>query len=378
MKTKIICILVMTLFIATALQAVGTMNIEHNNYILKPCSESTIIWSDDFDSYAAGSPLHGQGGWDAWDLKTELSAYVSNSHSQSSPNSIEANWWDDQTWTDMVHLFYGVNSGQWTISAWWFIPEEFKGISSLNLFNKYEHNEPHYNTQDCSVRVRAVGEYNEIWNLWGWESCSLIRDKWVEIRVEIDFELDTYDIYYNNTFLASGSWTRGMGQKNLACINPHNEFSYSTSSYFDDFTLEGDLGEESDLATYEEMLDLGSVKPGETASGSFIVQNEGISGLDWEIESTPEWGEEWSFDPNGGTDLGPYDPVKVIVEVIAPDTKDDFTGELKIVNSENPDDYEIIDVTLTTPRNRLLPNRFLLRLFERFPNAFPLLQLLFQ
>ena len=220
------------------------------------------------------------------------------------------------------------------------------------MFNKYEHNGHHNINRDGSVRVRADGDFDEIWNLWGWENCSLIRDKWVEIRVEIDFELDTYDIYYNNTFLASGSWTRDVGQKNLACINPHNEPSYSTSSYFDDFTLEGDLDEESDLATYIEVLDLGKVKPGETAIGSFIVQNEGISLLDWEIESTPEWGEEWSFDPDGGTGLGPYDPVNVIVEVIAPDTKDDFTGELKIVNSENPDDYEIIDITLTTPRNK--------------------------
>ena len=31
-------------------------------------------------------------------------------------------------------------------------------------------------------------------------------------------------------------------------------------------------------------------------------------------------------------------------------------------------------LTVTMPRNRLLPNTFFLRLLERFPNAFPILQ----
>ena len=44
----------------------------------------------------------------------------------------------------------------------------------------------------------------------------------------------------------------------------------------------------------------------------------------------------------------------VVLPVVAPNEKDKFTGELKIVNSENPDDYEIIHVTLSTHRNRAI------------------------
>ena len=94
--------------------------------------------------------------------------------------------------------------------------------------------------------------------------------------------------------------------------------------------------------------------------------------LDWEIESTPDWGE-WSFEPNGGTDLTGWDPVTVSVEVVAPTEEDKFTGELKIVNIENPDDYEIIAVTLSTPRNRGI----FLNFFEQILNQFPMLKILF-
>jgi len=72
--------------------------------------------------------------------------------------------------------------------------------------------------------------------------------------------------------------------------------------------------------------------------------------LDWEIESYPDWGT-WTFDPDGGLDLTPEDPaVTVTVEVVAPeDPETEFTGEIVLVNSEDPDDTCTIDVSLATP-----------------------------
>ena len=92
-----------------------------------------------------------------------------------------------------------------------------------------------------------------------------------------------------------------------------------------------------------------NVKPGETVEGSFEVSNIGdpFTLLNWEIESYPDWGT-WTFDPESGDDLTPEEgSVIVNVEVIAPDERDtEFLGEIKVVNQDDPDDSDIIPVSL--------------------------------
>ena len=149
------------------------------------------------------------------------------------------------------------------------------------------------------------------------------------------------------------------------------------------------------------------VTPGSIVTGSFTVENIGEpdSLLDWEINSFPDWGT-WSFDPDGGTGLTGY--IIVEVEVVAPDEQEEtFTGEIKIINSENLSDFCIIDVSLATPVNQQgdytitakakdifdaesdwgelevempvnqqVTNSLLQMILERFPNAFPILRYL--
>ena len=123
------------------------------------------------------------------------------------------------------------------------------------------------------------------------------------------------------------------------------------------------------------------VTPGETVTDSFTVQNIGAAAteLDWEIESYPDWGT-WTFTPANGLDLTPEDgAITVTVEVVAPaDEETEFTGEIVIVNSEDPEDTCTIDVALTTPLSQQSPIvSFFEKLFERFPNAFPVFRHIF-
>lgn len=135
---------------------------------------------------------------------------------------------------------------------------------------------------------------------------------------------------------------------------------------------------EPDLSC-EGSLSWSGVKPGSTVDGSFSVKNIGDpnSLLDWEIESYPGWGN-WIFNPESGEDLTPEDgEVTVNVSVVAPDEKNkEFTGNITIVNKENASDFCTIAVSLSTPKNK--PYNFILNmfawLFERFPNAFPILR----
>ena len=373
MKTKTIGILVIMLLITTAIPAVGTITIQKDNNALN--SKSTIVWSDDFDSYTAGELLHGQGGWEAWDLDTQLSPYVSDSQARSNPNSVELNYRNHFTWSDIVYLFYGINSGKWTATAWWFLPEKFDGCSAFVLLNTYEHNGIHQLPQDCSVVIVADSAIDEIYDNNGEGKLPLIRNEWIELRVEIDFDLDSYDVYYNNTLLGSGIWTGTGGQKNLACIDLCNDWKESNETYFDDISLEGDVSENADLYC-EGDIHLTDVKPGTTVVDSFIVQNSGGEGtlLDWEIESTPDWGE-WSFEPNGGIDLESWSPITVEVEIVAPEEKNtEFTGEIILVNVEEPEDTCTISVSLATPVNQeIIFIQGFQRVLERFSNTFPAL-----
>jgi len=127
-------------------------------------------------------------------------------------------------------------------------------------------------------------------------------------------------------------------------------------------------------------LSWSKVYPGQTVKDSFKVSNIGepLSLLDWKVESYPVWGT-WSFNPEEGTDLAREDePVNVFVTVIAPDEKNsEFNGTIKIINLDNSSDFCTIDVSLTTPKNKMFNfyvNVLINWLFERFPNAFPILR----
>ena len=119
------------------------------------------------------------------------------------------------------------------------------------------------------------------------------------------------------------------------------------------------------------------VEPGSTIEGSFTIENigESTSELDWEVTGWPDWGMTF---PESGTGLEEGDTVTIDVEVVAPDEPEtEFTGEVKIVNSEDPSDYCIIPVSIVTPVNQQVDIHPLFqRILERFPNAFPILRYL--
>jgi hypothetical protein len=127
-------------------------------------------------------------------------------------------------------------------------------------------------------------------------------------------------------------------------------------------------------------LDWKDKKPGETLYGTFEVCNCGDPGslLNWKVDSWPPWGS-WNFSPISGTDLPHPNCVTVNVTVVAPDEKNaNFSGEVKVINTDDPSDFCTVSATLTTPYNKPLDFNFNLLewLFEQFPNMFPMLRYL--
>jgi len=123
-----------------------------------------------------------------------------------------------------------------------------------------------------------------------------------------------------------------------------------------------------------------NVKPGETVTGSFQVQNVGDSGslLNWTINrSSLAWGT-WTITPDSGENLAPANGQMTInVSVIAPMQKNtQFDGYIRIENRDNSSDFDLIPVLLKTPTKTQL-NAPILEFFYRFFGSFPIFRILF-
>ena len=115
----------------------------------------------------------------------------------------------------------------------------------------------------------------------------------------------------------------------------------------------------------EQALNWNEVKPGVTIDGVIIVKNEGEpkSMLNWEIVSYPDWGT-WTFNPSEGTGLTPEDiPINIVVTLVTPKTKsmpivnklgrsEKFNGNITIINKDNPNDKEVMPVSVTISKNK--------------------------
>ncbi len=143
------------------------------------------------------------------------------------------------------------------------------------------------------------------------------------------------------------------------------------------FCFYDDIGSDLHCRAYLEFFD---IKPNSSLFTSFRVLNIGepASLLDWEVESYPEWGE-WTSSPPSGIDLTPEEGAfKVKVKVIVPEMEHTiFEGKIKVINSENPDDYDTVRITIATPRYKSFKNSNFNFLFERYFNSFSFLKKIF-
>jgi len=373
MKKEIASIIVCMLMLVTVTSVTGAMNYKTYNVCLEP-KASGIVWEDDFDSYETDQFLNGDpedGGWEGWDNVPSVGSYVRDNESRSSPHSLEVNENDD-----VIHQFSGVSSGNVTVTAWMFIPEDYVGDTSFILLNTYSH----LGTKHWSTQIKFLSNESKVISDFDANELPLIQGEWVEIRVEIDFEADIQQIYYGGDLLVEKSWTEGVsgpgGVKNLACMDLYSGEALSTSVYYDDISIDQEAGADPDL-NCEGSLSWVNVSTGETLTGSFTVENVGGAGtlLDWEITDWPSWGT-WEFDPESGDDLTPEDgPITVEVTCIAPkDKNEEFKGKIVIENLENSDDECSIDISLTTPKGKSM---FVFQILERIIHRFPLLERVF-
>ena len=186
-------------------------------------------WSDDFESYAPGSGLHGQGGWHGWDGNPAADAYISASYSHSPSNSVAI-----AAASDMVHEFSGYTSGVNTFTAWQYIPSDFSGITYCILLNQYQDGGPYNWSTQVSFDSGSMLVISDPQGA----TLPLIMGQWIELQLVIDLDANTQTFYYNGTMLFTKSWTEGLsggGTLNIAALDL---FANGASPvYYDDVSL---------------------------------------------------------------------------------------------------------------------------------------------
>lgn len=185
------------------------------------------VWSDNFDSYANGTQLHGLNGWVGWDNSAGAGALVSNVQSASPSNSV-----DISGGSDLVQQFTGATNGFWTFSGKVYIPGNFTGSSYFIMLNTYNHNGPYdwsVQTHFDSATGLAVDDYTG-------NSVAYVTDQWLDFSVDIDLDNDTREMKLDGNSLGVTAWKTGANSAvNIGAIDL---FANGASAvYYDDLQL---------------------------------------------------------------------------------------------------------------------------------------------
>lgn len=115
------------------------------------------------------------------------------------------------------------------------------------------------------------------------------------------------------------------------------------------------------------------VQPGDVINDTFYVGTNGDSAIYCEIDKYPDWGN-WTFNPSSFY-ATPEFILIVRVTIIVPKEKNkQFTGEVIVVNKENPQEFCSVPVLITTPKYQKTMNMWFNSFLDKFPNAFPILR----
>jgi hypothetical protein len=231
---------------------------------------------DDFDSYASGSTIAGQGGWETWGSDPGVDTQVTNIVSNSPPNSLGVSGT-----ADIIHRFAGATSGTWHVKVQTYVPSSQLGDLYFSVLNRYDGFCASAAACDWSVQVRMSAAGGVVESAGGNNNPSsapplpLITNAWAEIMVEINLDMNTYTVYYNGTPLDTLPYTV-TGDINIAALNLFS--SASTESYIDDVLLDtttaGAVRDLTSITSPEARYLVNMGKPfGETVERAYNVPN---------------------------------------------------------------------------------------------------------
>jgi len=179
---------------------------------------------EDFESYVAGSAMHGQGGWKGWDNVAAVDALVSNVYASGGRNSVEV-----LAITDLVHEF-SLAGGRWVLTAMQYVPSGAAGTTFFILLNTYRDGGPN----DWSVQTEFdLGAGTVLF--WHGGTAQIRYDQWVELKYVIDLDNNMVDKYYNGEFIVTDQWDDNE-HGTLGAIDLYG--NGASSVYYDNIKIE--------------------------------------------------------------------------------------------------------------------------------------------
>jgi len=188
---------------------------------------SAQVFSEDFESYASGTALHGKGGWKGWDNTAGAGAPTSSKYAYSGKNSVEI-----VGTADLVHEFK-LAGGKYEFSAMQYIPKGTTGESFFILLNQYADGgaandwsiQLKFNLATGVITAEAEGDN---------ATAEIVYDRWVELKFRIDLTKDTCEWYYAGALIKTHEWDDN-DHGTLQAIDLYG--NNASSIYYDDIKI---------------------------------------------------------------------------------------------------------------------------------------------
>ena len=243
----------------------------------------TIVFSDNFDSYTAGSHLaQSSSAWTTWsnDPGGSEDGVITTAQAASAPNSLLVNGSVDQ-----VYPFGNYTTGHYTVTFNMYIPSTGNG----GYFNIQ-----HVLLQQWSYECYFYNDGTGYLKVGGSNiNFTYPSNAWFPVVMDVDMDQDQTSLTINNVLVNSwpfhytGDATTG-GVNQLAGIDlyagaPNN---LSGTYYVDDFVVtELSAALVGEFSVPTENINL-SLNPNSTATGTVTMNNPGTGGTDFRIVTT--------------------------------------------------------------------------------------------
>jgi hypothetical protein len=192
---------------------------------------SVLLWADDFESYAAGSMISGQGGWVLQTSDPTRDAAVTPAVASSGLQSLEV---EGRDWVSQP--FSVPAPSRYTLLGRVYVPSGPTGRVDVYVQNTWAPGGPPAAWVSARVALDLTSgvAYDAVSSTP--VPVPLIRDAWTAIRVDIDLVRNLVSVYYEGRLLDRRAWKPAGGQLTLAAVGLR---SLNGFAYFDDLQLFG-------------------------------------------------------------------------------------------------------------------------------------------
>lgn len=192
-------------------------------------------YSENFDSYAAGGNMHGQGGWKGWGNAAGAGAIVSSSQAKSAPNSVNITGG-----SDLVHEF-NFTGGQWRISIDQYVPSSGMTGNEFYLIFMNQYTDAgggggNWSIQTVGNLTTGVFTENGGSDFAGHSSTlPIVRGEWANWTLDVDLGANSVQQYYNGAaFGPAHQWQ----QSGVNAIGAIDLFANGTGPvYYDNLSI---------------------------------------------------------------------------------------------------------------------------------------------